>query len=252
MKRKQNNRKDFFWLSFSDLMTSLFFVMLVLFILTYSLQSSVIAELDSKKKELESIYQEIFDEAGNASFDQLIEKIKTQTAEMRAKAEELDKIKAINDAVKALQNKGLYEYNESCKRFELKLDILFESNIAIIPDNIRSKLIEAGKQIQKLVAQFKSNSRMKFMIIIEGRAAKYLDNERLNTQAARGGKIKDLSYSRSLALYELWKKNNVNLNSSNSEIFIAGSGFEGMCRYTGQKKFKNKKFIVQIIPYLIN
>ena len=51
MSKKTEKKKDFFWLSYSDLMTSLFFVMLVLFILVYSIQQSVIGELNVYKEE---------------------------------------------------------------------------------------------------------------------------------------------------------------------------------------------------------
>jgi hypothetical protein len=212
MAKVNRKKKDFFWLSYSDLMTSLFFVMLVLFVLVYSMQNKVINDLQAAK-------------------------------------EELEKIKEITAATKALENGGLYEYNEQCKRFELKQEILFKVNSARIPLKDRPVLINAGKQIQELANTFKDNEKVKFMIIIEGRAAKYLDDERKNSRVA--GIVKDLSYSRSLSLYKLWQQNGVDLNSRNSEIFIAGSGFEGMCRYEDEEEYKNKRFIVEVIPYLI-
>lgn len=212
MAKVNEKKKDFFWLSYSDLMTSLFFVMLVLFVLVYSMQNRVINDLKAAK-------------------------------------EELEKIKEITAATKALENGGLYDYNEQCKRFELNQEILFEVNSARIPRKDRPTLINAGRQIQELTSKFRDNKKVKFMIIIEGRAAKYLDDERKNLKIAN--RVKDLSYSRSLALYKLWQKNDVNLNSENSEIFIAGSGFEGMCRYEGKEEYKNKRFIVEVIPYLI-
>ncbi len=55
MAKSKEKKKDFFWLSYSDLMTSLFFVMLVLFVLVYSMQSSLIKELQVSKEKLDRI-----------------------------------------------------------------------------------------------------------------------------------------------------------------------------------------------------
>ena len=62
---------------------------------------------------------------------------------------------------------------------------------------------------------------------------------------------KELSYGRAMSLYYLWKRNGITLNSENSEVYISGSGFEGMCRYEGNEEDKNKRFIIQIIPHLV-
>ena len=55
MAKVNEKKKDFFWLSYSDLMTSLFFVMLVLFVLVYSMQNKIIKELTVAKIELDRI-----------------------------------------------------------------------------------------------------------------------------------------------------------------------------------------------------
>jgi hypothetical protein len=212
MAKTNEKKKDFFWLSYSDLMTSLFFVMLVLFVLVYTLQSQMIGELKAAK-------------------------------------EELERIKEISAATRTLAEKGIYEYNEACKRFELKQEVLFDVNSAVIPESDKQNLVNAGKQILDLIEKFRGNKKVKFMIIIEGRAAKFLDDERRNLLVAN--RVKDLSYSRSLALYKLWQEKGIYLNSTNSEVFIAGSGFEGMCRYENKEEYKNKRFIVEVIPYLI-
>ena len=125
---------------------------------------------------------------------------------------------------------------------------MFSTNSAVIPRNQEQMLIRAGKELKSLINSFASETNIKFLIVIEGRAAKH-ENERLNLRY--GNNVKDLSYSRSLALYSLWGKANVMFNSNNSEIMISGSGVDGVCRYTGVEEGKNKRFIIQIIPYLI-
>jgi hypothetical protein len=54
-----------------------------------------------------------------------------------------------------------------------------------------------------------------------------------------------LSYRRALALYERWK--HLNLRDSNTEVIIAGSGFNGINRDT-KNEDNNKRFVIQIIP----
>ena len=55
MAKSNEKKRDFFWLSYSDLMTSLFFVMLVLFVLVYTMQNKLIGELGEKGRELDRI-----------------------------------------------------------------------------------------------------------------------------------------------------------------------------------------------------
>lgn len=222
MDLKKNN---LFWLSYSDLMTSLFFIMLVLFVIVFVI-------MQNKTKALQGAVLTLG---------------KTQDSLLVA-LREFNRIKAINETIKALSEGGNYYYNENCKRFELIQDILFEPNTAVIPRNKKKQLIVAGKELKKLIDNFKNEENIKFLIIIEGRAARH-ENMRKNLQYA--GNVKDLSYSRALALYNLWNENGIKLNSRNSEVLIAGSGFDGSCRYSGAEEEKNKRFIIQIIPYLI-
>jgi hypothetical protein len=236
MSRKSN---DYFWLSYADLMTSLFFIMLVLFVLVFSIMQHKTAVLEENSKALEEklIENEIVQD-----------KLETANKKLLADAIELERIRSINETLKALENGGNFTYNSSCKRFELSQAILFSTNSAVIPSNQKQMLIGAGKELKKLINSFATETNIKFLIVIEGRAAKH-ENERLNLKY--GNNVKDLSYSRSLALYTLWEKANVMFNSNNSEIMISGSGFDGVCRYTGKDEGKNKRFIIQVIPYLI-
>jgi hypothetical protein len=54
-----------------------------------------------------------------------------------------------------------------------------------------------------------------------------------------------------IPLYNLWMDNGITLNNNNSEVFISSTGFDGLCRYSGAEEGKNKRFIIQVIPYLI-
>ena len=60
-----------------------------------------------------------------------------------------------------------------------------------------------------------------------------------------------LSYERALALYLRWKTIGIDLRRYNTEIIIAGSGFNGINR-DNIKEDNNKRFIIQIIPKILN
>ena len=243
MSRRSN---DYFWLSYADLMTSLFFVMLVLFVLVFSIMQYKTAALEDNSKALQEKSRILEEKLIENEIVQ--EKLKTANNKLLADAIELKRIRSINETLKALEKGGNFTYNPICKRFELSQAIMFSTNSAVIPRNQEQMLISAGKELKSLINSFALETNIKFLIVIEGRAAKH-ENERLNLRF--GNNVKDLSYSRSLALYTLWEKAEVEFNSINSEIMISGSGFDGVCRYTGAEEGKNKRFIIQVIPYLI-
>lgn len=137
MAKTNEKKKDFFWLSYSDLMTSLFFVMLVLFVLVYSMQSSIIKDLAAAKEELERIRE--------------IEK-------------------AVNNI-----DKRYFAYDSLNKKHILNVQFLYPTGSAIIsqikPDK-RPELIEAGKAIKELVLKFPEAENIKYLVVIEGQASR--------------------------------------------------------------------------------
>ena len=197
MKHKESS---FFWTSYTDLMTSLFFVMLALYILT-------VAVLRNQQKATE---------------------------------EQLNKIKEIQNATKALPEK-YFEYQPDYKRFTLKTQINFPAKSSQIPSNDFGYLIGVGKSIQQLVDTLKvkyKNTDIKYLIVIEGMASK--DNYKNNYQ---------LSYERALSLYNFWKDMKVKLDPSVCEVIISGSGVGGVGRFEKQsEEYKNQRFLIQIIP----
>lgn len=137
MAKINEKKKDFFWLSYSDLMTSLFFVMLVLFVLVYSMQSSIIKDLATAK-------------------------------------EELDRIKEIEKAVNNI-DKRYFTYDSLNKKHILNVQFLYPTgsgNIGqIIPDK-RPELIDAGKAIKNLILKFPQEENIKYLVVVEGQASK--------------------------------------------------------------------------------
>ncbi|RZK03765.1 MAG: hypothetical protein EOO46_17700 [Flavobacterium sp.] len=212
METTDTKSRDFFWPSYVDLMTALFAVVLILFVLSFKL---------FKDKENEIIK----------------EKNKYQVL-----AAQFERIKKIDDKIQALEKTGRFKYDEQYNRFLVKDFIgeeIFQANQDIIKPEFLKTANEAGKDIQQLIASFTKESNVNFLVLIEGNAAygEGLDRD------AKGSFV--LSYKRALALYKYWNDSQI-FDRSNTEIIVAGSGFYGVGRDKVEEN--NKRFIIQIIP----
>jgi NhaP-type Na+/H+ and K+/H+ antiporter len=201
--------KDFFWMSFSDLMTSLFFVVLVLYVLTY-----VMLKKEQNKLEIEN--------------------------------EKLNQILQLEQQFKPLQNDNDFIYLPDCKKYiskELNSIEIFEPNKSAILEKYKSSTIKVGNKLEDLLKDLNvANANFSYLIIIEGNMANSWD-KKFSNDSEYGYKK---SYERALAVYNLWSNNNIDLRKYNSEILISGSGFNGLCRDKVEKN--NKRFSIQIIP----
>ena len=129
-------KKDFFWLSYSDLMTSLFFVMLVLFVLIFTILNNKISELEIQKDELE-------------------------------------RIKKIEATVNNIDT-NYFKYDEINKKHILNMQFLFPVGSPeiskIVPDK-RKELLKAGETIKDLIKKFPEEENIKYLIVVEGQAS---------------------------------------------------------------------------------
>ena len=214
--RKGN--KNLFWLSYSDLMTSLFFIMLVLFIVCVSNLSRQVSETAAAR-----------DEAN-------------------AKVEELQRLMDIERLFAPLVNDPDFKYLESSKKFIAKeftgIEI-FEPDRDVILTRYQGKTIEIGQKIQNMLKTMYNDPatrNLHYQVVLEGNVANTWDR-RYSTDAASGYK---LSYARALAVYNLWKSHGIDLRKYNAEILICGSGFNGIDRDPVEEN--NKRFSVQIYP----
>lgn len=204
MKEKDSG---FFWPSFTDLMTSLFFIMLVLYVLT-------VIKLQSEK---------------------------------RATEKELNKIKEIEKALKALPSE-YFTYDEKYKKHILNVEVKFNggsSNMNDMNIDIRSKIRDAGKKIEKVLKDlYKKDARIQYLLVIEGQASK---------DTYSGNDV--LSYNRAIALRNFWFDKGGDYASiynnklgPNTEVVIAGSGQYGVPRGLPDVPPKNQRFLITIIP----
>ncbi|MDN3585013.1 hypothetical protein [Mucilaginibacter flavus] len=212
MSKSNEKKRDFFWLSYSDLMTSLFFVMLVLFVLVYTMQAKMIGELTAAKIELDEIHK-------------------------------------IQEALKNL-DKRYFVFDTRNKRYKLKVDVNFKgnsSNIHDIPTALQNDLLLAGKNIFDLMTKLtKENPNVNYLVIVEGNTQRTQGNFITMPDV---GYV--LSYNRSLSLVNLWQQNGLNFKSfKNCEILITGSGYFGKSRELNEAE--NRKFTIQITPKIGN
>ena len=213
---RRNPAGSSFWVGYSDLMTSLFFVFLV-----------VATTLALGFRYQASIYE--------------------------TDARELARIREVAHAADALIENDRFFYNEPQSRFELKRIFEFKSRESVIPDTSRAALIAAGRDIEAVLRRARrGNTDVRFKVVIEGRTARFLDAKDAGKNADRYNRNKNLSYERALSLAALWEEAGIDFEAYDSELLVAGAGFEGKGRYPmvrGQEE-KNKQIIVQVIPFL--
>ena len=208
-------KESYFWTSFSDLMTSLFFVMLVLFVLTIALLHKRMVDIENERKA-------------------------TQT--------QLDKIKEIEESVRNI-NSEYFEYDSHFKRHTLKnISVSFKKysfNISDIKPVQQKRLLEVGDSIKSFVdSAIKKNPNVKYLLIIEGQSSKddYCRDEYHNNDV--------LSYQRALALFQFWNKSYIKFNPEFCEAIISGSGQNSPFRLQPDSRYNNanQRFVIHIIP----
>lgn len=234
MKKGKNN---FFWASYSDLMTSLFFVMFVLFVIyktkddTLSLNREV-ARLEEQLKNLIGKNQSLADS-------------------LKVSEAEKDKLKELEYPKQYIDN-SIFKYEQKYKRFALINDVKFSGGEDAYqkPDDA-NRAVTIGRSIVKLIREVNSNKELrslspKYLVIIEGMASKHTGGEYDNYL---------LSYRRAYRLYQTWRDESdireVLDNEDICEIIIAGSGTRGVGReamINGYDDTPNQRFLIQIIP----
>lgn len=149
------NKKSFFWASYADLMSSLFFIMLVLFVLTVVMLQKQVKEIEKMKEATEA---------------------------------EINKIKEIQNAISNIDS-TYFAYNAEHKKHILKIDVGFQTNSADITDisiNTRYQLLNAGKAINQFIKEACQKYKAQYLLIIEGQASKdnFIRNNELSYERA--------------------------------------------------------------------
>ena len=201
-------KSGFFWVSYADLMTSLFFVMLVLYVISFTI-------------------------------------LKSKQSELQAAADQLKKLEDIQLALEGL-DENYFKFDRVNKRYKLQVSTQFNSNsddIIDIPITLRKKLFNAGKVLYAKVEQvIKENPTVDYLLVIEGNAQR--SNQNWITMPDTGYL---LSYKRALSLFNYWKSRGLDFRDlgSQCEIIIAGSGYFGYSR-DNNNEGNNRKFSIQV------
>ncbi|GAB2948047.1 hypothetical protein GCM10027048_11150 [Hymenobacter coalescens] len=209
-------RSDFFWPSYVDLMTSLFIVMLVLFVYSFKL------------------------------FRDREESQKRLLGELKVKAKELEQIQRIRESLRRLEG-DYFRYDPQNERYELRVDVQFRAGRDEIQDQYKPALLRAGRLLQERLRAIRTELPVRYLVIVEGMAARYPQGDprnRLEEQSTY-----QLSYRRALNLSNFWQQNGLRFGQDRTvELIIGGSGFFGTGRYSGRREGDNKRFLIQIIP----
>lgn len=218
---KKNKKESFFWTSYSDLMTSMFFIMLVLFVVTVALLHKEMLKIGEEREAMR------------------IERDVTLA--------QINKIKEIQEATQTIDT-TYFRFDENFKRHTLRnIEVSFKtysSDIKDIPKDVRKTLAEAGKAIRESLLQAqKDNPDAKFLLIVEG-------------QTSNDGYVRnyELSYERALSLVKFWSSQKIYFDEAggihNCEVIISGSGKSSKFRELPDNKVntKNQRFVIHIIP----
>lgn len=228
-----NNKKALFWTSYSDLMTSMFFAMLVLFIVVVVAMGAVNRKVQEANKELEE---------AKAKLEKALE-------DANASNEQLQQILRLQDQFNTLTASSTLEYDKQKRMFYAKDFVgieIFNPNEATIKSEYLATVQKVGEDIKRLIESLNANNKkFKYQLVIEGTAAIPYKELKAGTFNPDHIGMYELSYRRALALYDKWK--HLNFRESNTEIIIAGSGFNGINRDKINED-NNKRFVIQIIP----
>ncbi|MBR4553877.1 MAG: hypothetical protein IKO20_09220 [Bacteroidaceae bacterium] len=216
----KEKQKDPFWTSYSDLMTSLFFVMLVLFIIC-------LVKVGGMNGELRRAYKEAI-----------------------ADKQDLENILRLEDQFKVLSESSSLEYDSIRKMFYAKdfqeKEIFYSNDDKIKPEYL-GIVDTVGNDILEILKSLNQNEAFNYQMVIEGNAAIKWQNLRSGNYNPDNVEMYHLSYNRALALYLYWKSKGIDFRKYNTEVIIAGSGFNGINRDNKVEDY-NKRFIIQIIP----
>ena len=248
MNKKTNGS---FWPSYVDVMTTLFAIMLVLFVVSYS-------RFKNKEEQLKSL------------------------------VDEYENIITVYSTVGSIDSTAYFGYNEEYLKHLFTVDVEYQLKEYRIDklkldkknkeaaDNKRDSIIQAGKLIKETILKLEEtkgikdgaiHNNIKFLVVIEGQASKIsfnIDDWHNNYT---------LSYLRASFLNDFWKQNNIDLASiPRCELIISGSGEGGVPRIipneetirnkaADAKDFvrlweevegKNQRFLIHIVPVIGN
>ena len=208
MRNKEGNSS--FWNSYSDLMSSMFFVMLVLFVLTIAILHKQMVKIEEERV---------------------------------ATKEQLDKIRELEESIKNIDT-VYFAYDSQYKTHILQTEVEFdprEYRINTLPNDIQEELLKVRDVLRDSLVSFTHKiPNASYFLIIEGQASRdsYAQNNELSYQRAL-----------SLFKFWFPNQRDVTLSFFDlpCEVIIAGAGYmEGKPR--DPVNVKNQRFLIRILP----
>ena len=201
-------KTTYFWTSYSDLMTKLFFIMLILSVFAIALLHREIVNIEEERD---------------------------------ATAAELAKINEIREAVQNIDT-TFFEYNPDYKKHILRTVVKFKKNssdINDLNDSIKGELKKVKESLSKSLDDLlQKDKTASYLLIIEGQASKdsYEKNNELSYERAL-----------SLFHFWFPDSESLSFGNYPCEIVIAGAGYwEGKPR--SDVNDENQRFLIQIMP----
>lgn len=238
---KKHNLKDSFWTSYSDLMTSLFFVMLVLFIISLIKFGKEIKHSSDAERTVDSLLEA--KDREKAIVDSLLAEANVTIAQQK-------QILQLEEQFQSLSRSSSLCYNSEkrifyAKDFEGKE--IFYSNDDRIKKEYLGLVDKVGNDLQRILEGL-NNDKFHYQLVIEGNAAIKWKQLKRKAYDPDSREMYFLCYRRALALYNRWRLvGKHDFRKYNTEVIIAGSGFNGNNRDQRIEE-NNKRFVIQIIP----
>ena len=202
-------KESFFWRSYSDLMTSMFFVMLVLFVCVIALLHRRMTEIDAERK---------------------------------ATTEQLRVIKEIEEATHTIDTM-YFEYRPEHKKHVLKIQVQFDKGSADIGDIdsvTQEELISAGKSIQRFIERITAeHPEVQYLLVVEGQASRDKFSRNYELSYNRALTLKRLWEENNI---DFGKKCEVVIGG-NGDGKLSGTGF-----MREPIESKNQRFLIHILP----
>lgn len=211
-----SKKPTFFWASYADLMTSLFFIMLALFVLTVTKLNNTI----------------------------------------KVQRQQLEILTTVEENLKPLKKENsLFLYEDKYKRFKLAFDVKFtEDKCKITKDELLNyqytikKIDQVGEKLKQIIDKLneekKHNDKLKnvsYILVISGNASK--NGDLFHNY--------ELSYYRAWRLWYYWKmEKGIDFEAEQYkdliDLQISGNGWGGIGRDAIESN--NQRFLIQIFP----
>lgn len=206
----KKHKESYFWTSYSDLMTNLFFVMLMLFILAIALLHREMVQIGKERD---------------------------------ATKAEIEKINEIRNAIQNIDT-TYFQYVPEYKKHILKTRVKFRagsSNINDLDQATQTELLAVRDTIKSFLDNLlQKDSEASYLLVIEGQASR--DGYPLNNQLSYERALSLFKF-----WFPDQKSTTLRFFNMPCEVVIAGAGYmEGKPRDTDNSS--NQRFLIQIMP----